>query len=175
MFLVSRFIVGFGLVFANTFAPVLIGELAHPKERQVVTSLYQTTWYFGAVMAAWITFGTFRLHSDWAWRIPSLLQAFPALIQMCAIWFLPESPRWLLAKGRSQEAKAVLVHYHANDDADDEFVKLEYAEMKAVIEADMETKTTWKTLFATPGNRRRMMIIVMLGLFSQWSGNGLVS
>ena len=44
MFLVSRFVIGFGLVFANTYAPILIGELSHPKDRQVVTSLYQTTW-----------------------------------------------------------------------------------------------------------------------------------
>lgn len=44
MFLASRFIIGFGLVFANTYAPVLIGELAHPKDRVVITSLYQTSW-----------------------------------------------------------------------------------------------------------------------------------
>jgi MFS family permease len=44
MFLVSRFILGFGLVFANSYAPILIGELAHPKDRQVATSLYQTSW-----------------------------------------------------------------------------------------------------------------------------------
>lgn len=43
MFLISRFIIGFGLVFANTYAPILIGELSHPKDRQVVTSLYQTS------------------------------------------------------------------------------------------------------------------------------------
>lgn len=52
MFVLSRFIIGFGLVFANTYAPMLIGELAHPKDRQVITSLYQTSWYLGAVAAA---------------------------------------------------------------------------------------------------------------------------
>jgi MFS family permease len=93
MFLMSRFIIGVGLVFANTYAPVLIGELAHPKDRQVITSLYQTSWYVGAMTAAWTTFGTFRIMSDWSWRIPSLLQAVPAIVQMVAVWFLPESPR----------------------------------------------------------------------------------
>jgi MFS family permease len=53
MFVISRFIIGFGLVFANTYAPMLIGELAHPRDRQVITSLYQTSWYLGAVAAAW--------------------------------------------------------------------------------------------------------------------------
>lgn len=39
-------------------------------------------------MEAWITFETFAIPSEWTWRISSLLQAAPALVQMCAIWFL---------------------------------------------------------------------------------------
>jgi MFS family permease len=175
MFLISRFIIGFGLVFANTYAPVLIGELAHPKDRQVITSLYQTSFYIGSIAAAWITFGTFAMPSEWSWRIPSLLQCVPATIQMASIWFLPESPRWLLAKGRREEARAVLVKYHANGNEEDALVQLEFAEMQAVIEAETANKTPWRALIATPGNRRRLLIIVMLGLFSQWSGNGLIS
>lgn len=175
MFLVSRFVIGFGLVFANTYAPMLIGELAHPKDRQVITSLYQTSWYCGAVMAAWTTFGTFNIPSNWAWRIPSLLQAVPALVQMIGVYFLPESPRWKIAKSQGDEAKAILVKYHANGDEKDLFVDLEYKQMRAIIEAELASKTGWKTLFATPGNRKRMAIIMFLGLFSQWSGNGLVS
>ncbi|KAL3476994.1 general substrate transporter [Aspergillus californicus] len=175
MFLVSRFIIGFGLVFANTYAPILIGELAHPKDRQVVTSLYQTSWYMGAIAAAWVTFGTFDMPNEWAWRIPSLLQAAPAFITMAGVFFLPESPRWLIANGRAEDAKKVLVTHHANGQEGDTLVELEYAEMKSVIEADMAIKTPWKALVATPGNRRRLLLMVMLGCFSQWSGNGLIS
>jgi hypothetical protein len=69
----------------------------------------------------------------------------------------------------------MLIKYHANGNREDEFVRLEYREMEAIITAELATKTEWKTLISTPGNRRRMMILVMLGLFSQWSGNGLVS
>ena len=175
MFLVSRFIIGFGLVFGNTFAPILIGELAHPKDRQVVTSLYQTSWYMGAILAAWVTFGTYTIPNDWAWRIPSLLQAVPALVQCVGVWFLPESPRWLIGQGRAEQARSVLVKWHANENDADVFVDLEYKQMRAIVEAEIANKTTWKTLFATPGNRKRILIIVFLGLFSQWSGNGLVS
>ncbi|KAH7141481.1 general substrate transporter [Dactylonectria estremocensis] len=175
MFLISRFVIGFGLVFANTYAPMLIGELAHPKDRQVATSLYQTSWYLGAVAAAWTTFGTFRIPNDWAWRIPSYLQAAPALVQILSIWFLPESPRFLIAKGRANEAKAFLIKYHAEDDESSEFVDAEFRQMRGVIEAEMANATGWKALLKTPGNRRRLLVIVLLGLFSQWSGNGLVS
>ncbi|KAH6869694.1 general substrate transporter [Thelonectria olida] len=175
MFMASRFIIGVGIVFANTFAPMLIGELAHPKERQVITSLYQTSWYIGAIIAAWTTFGTFNIPNEWSWRIPSLLQAAPALFQMVGVYCLPESPRWLIAKGRAEEAKAVLVKYHANADANDELVNLEFEQMRRIIEAEVNNETGWKAFFTTPGNRKRLVIVVCLGVFSQWSGNGLVS
>ena len=47
--------------------------------------------------------------------------------------------------------------------------------MQFVIKDEMSRKTTWRSMVATPGNRRRMILLVMLGCFSQWSGNGLVS
>ncbi|RSL88416.1 hypothetical protein BHE90_000037 [Fusarium euwallaceae] len=175
MFLISRFVIGFGLVFANTYAPMLIGELAHPKDRQVATSLYQTSWYLGAIAAAWTTFGTFRIPNNWAWRIPSYLQAAPALVQILGIWFLPESPRFLIAKGRAEEAKDILIKYHADGDASSEFVDLEFRQMRGVIEAELANATGWASLLKTPGNRHRLLVIMLLGLFSQWSGNGLVS
>lgn len=93
MFLVARFIIGCGVVFANSFAPIIIGELAHPRQRSVLTSLYQTSFYLGAIGAAWTTFGTFTIPNEWSWRIPSLLQSGPALVMTMGVWFLPESPR----------------------------------------------------------------------------------
>lgn len=175
MFLAARFILGFGLVFSNTYAPMIIGELAHPKDRGVATSLYQTSWYIGAALAAWTTFGTFRIDTDWAWRIPSYMQAAPALVQIIFIFVLPESPRWLIANGRPEEAKAFIIKYHAAGDEQSQLAQLAYKEMRAVIEAEMANETGWKTLVQTPGNRRRILIIMMLGAFSQLSGNGLVS
>ncbi|PNH49617.1 hypothetical protein VD0002_g6266 [Verticillium dahliae] len=47
--------------------------------------------------------------------------------------------------------------------------------MRAVIEAEMANNTGWRFLLKTPGKRRRILVPVLLGLFSQWSGNGLVS
>ncbi|KAH7336660.1 general substrate transporter [Rhexocercosporidium sp. MPI-PUGE-AT-0058] len=175
MFLISRFIIGFGLVFANSYSPMLIGELAHPKDRQVITSLYQTSWYIGAILAAWITFGTFGIGNQWAWRIPSLLQAAPALVPICMVFLLPESPRWLIANNRADEARAVLIKWHANGDENDELVNMQFQQMHTIIEDEVKNSTGWKALIHNPGNRRRVFILVCLGCFSQWSGNGLVS
>lgn len=175
MFIVARYCLGFGMAFVNVFGPVMLGELAHPNERQILTSLFQTTWYIGTTAAAWITFGTYNIDSNWAWRIPSILQILGPVIQIFSIWFLPESPRWLMATGKREAAKDILIKWHANGNRDDEFVQLEYQEINAIITLEMETETTWKTLVTTAGNRRRMAILVLLGVASQWSGNGLIS
>ncbi|KAK9320746.1 hypothetical protein V1517DRAFT_196354 [Lipomyces orientalis] len=93
MFLISRFILGFGLTFCTTAAPSLVAELCRPKERTTITAICNKCWFIGSIVAAWITFGTRRIESTWSWRIPSLLQMVPSLCQLAAIWLLPESPR----------------------------------------------------------------------------------
>jgi MFS family permease len=111
MFVGSRLILGFGLTFCETASPSLVTELSHPKERVTVTAICNTTWFLGSIIAAWVTYGTRMIPSIWSWRIPSLLQMFPSVIQIGAIWFLPESPRWLIAHDRADKALAALVEY----------------------------------------------------------------
>lgn len=68
------------------------------------------------ISAAWATYGTFKINSTWAWRLPSLLQAIPAVLQVALVLFAPESPRWLIKKGRETEALKTLAYYHADGD-----------------------------------------------------------
>ncbi|KAF8196545.1 general substrate transporter [Pholiota molesta] len=177
MFIGARFLIGFGLTFASSAAPLLVTEIAYPTQRAQATSMYNTLWYLGSIIAAWTTFGTFRIPNNWAWRIPSAIQGLPSLIQIFIIWFVPESPRWLVSKGRETEALDTLAYYHADGNKEDPLVQYEFEEIKAAIAFDREVAANvgWTSLFKTPGNRRRMRIIVALAFFSQWSGNGLVS
>lgn len=70
----------------------------------------------GIISAAWTTYGTFKINNTWAWRLPSLLQAIPAVLQVALVLFAPESPRWLIKKGREAEALKTLAYYHADGD-----------------------------------------------------------
>jgi MFS family permease len=139
--------------------------------------MYNSLWYSGAIIAAWTTFGTFKIGSSWSWRIPSVLQGLPSVLQVALIWFAPESPRYLVSKGKDAEALKTLAYYHADGNAEDPLVRYEFDEIKNAIELDRSVATNvgWTSLFATSGNRKRMRIIIALGFFSQWSGNGLVS
>ncbi|KAI0784889.1 hexose transporter [Abortiporus biennis] len=177
MFVIGRFFLGFGIPFAIVAASSMIGELSYPKERARIGSLFNSSWFIGAIVAAGVTLGTFNMPSTWGWRIPSILQICPSLLQLTFIWFLPESPRWLISKGKGEEAFAILAKYHAEGDLNSEFVKAEYAEIESTLELEMEhaKKSGWKEIVGTPGMRKRVLICSFLGLATQWSGNGLTS
>ncbi|KAF8584667.1 general substrate transporter [Ramaria rubella] len=171
MFIGARFLIGFGLTFCANAAPLLVSEVSYPSQRAALTSMYNS------LCAAWTTYGTFRIPSSWSWRIPSALQGLPSVLQLLLIWFVPESPRWLISKGREQRAVETIAYYHTNGDQNDPLVTYQVEEIKAAIQLEREVTSNvgYMTLFKTPGNRRRMRVIVALAFFSQWSGNGLIS
>ncbi|KAI0760335.1 general substrate transporter [Fomes fomentarius] len=176
-FIGARFLIGFGLSIASNAAPMLVTEVSYPVYRPQLSSLYNTLWYSGNIVASWTAFGTARINSDWSWRIPSLLQAIPSVFQFFLIWFVPESPRFLVSKGKEAQALHTLAYYHADGDDTDPLVLYEFEEIKAAIKLDQESQKNvgWKALVKTKGNRKRMGIIIAIAWFSQWSGNGLVS
>ncbi|CAG8960535.1 hypothetical protein HYFRA_00008255 [Hymenoscyphus fraxineus] len=176
MFIAARFLIGFGVSIAHGAAPLLITELTHPQHRAIFTTIYNSTWYFGSIVAAWLTYGTQSIPSAWAWRVPSMVQAAPSVIQLVAIWIVPESPRYLIAKGQSEKALNILANTHARGNVDDELVQIEFQEISDTLKLEQEYESNgWTELFKTKGNRRRALILISLGFFSQWSGNGLVS
>ncbi|UQC87169.1 lactose permease [Colletotrichum lupini] len=141
----------------------------------LMSAISNTCWYVGSIAAAWITFGTRNIPSTWSWRIPSLLQMAPSVVQLAAIWFVPESPRWLISHDRGDEAMEALKQYHGEGE-ETELVRLEFEEIRAAIDNEKRLgSTTWASMVKTKGNRYRMFLVVCMGFFSQWSGNGLIA
>ncbi|RYY06114.1 MAG: hypothetical protein EON55_24175, partial [Alphaproteobacteria bacterium] len=83
MFAVARAIIGLGLSFECTAAPMLVTELAHPTHRAQLSTFLNTLYNFGATIAAWICLGTLTIQSDWANR-PLLGQTYIAQMRMKA-------------------------------------------------------------------------------------------
>ncbi|KAJ2963793.1 hypothetical protein NQZ79_g1213 [Umbelopsis isabellina] len=176
MFIAARFLIGFGTSISGNAAPTLLVEISHPKQRGTMTGIYNSSWYLGSIIAAWSTYGTFHITNEWSWRIPSLLQGIFSLIQVLFIFTLPESPRWLISRQREEQALQILAKLHGNGDVNSELVQFEYKEIVETLRLEeLAAKRSWLEIVRTPGNRKRAFLVLAVGFFSQWSGNGLVS
>jgi MFS family permease len=154
---------------------MLITELSHPQYRGRLTTLYNTLWYLGSLTAAWTTYGTLRLNSAWSWKTPSLLQAFPSVIQLFGIWLVPESPRYQIVKGRHERARQTFERFHGPASGP-EFVEAEFLEVMETLTLEKEYANRGiSDLWRTKGNRHRLLIVITSGIFSQTAGSGILS
>lgn len=176
-FLATKLILGAGIAFVLIPAPALTSEVAHPRSRGTVSACFQTAFYWGAIVSAAATLGGLYISSSWAWRMPIILQILFPILQLVGLCIIPESPRFLIAKGRKTQAFEILVKFHANGNTQDSLVAFEFEEICETIqhEAQAASSSSWKTFFATSGNRHRLLICVLVGIMIQWAGNGIVT
>ena len=176
-FLAGRFVLGFGVSFCCVSAPCYVSELSHPKWRGTLTGLYNCTWYIGSIIASWTVYGCSYLESPSAWRIPIWVQMCTSGIVVVTVFFLPESPRWLIAQDRHDEATKVLVAYHGEGEQNHPMVVLQIKEMMTQISTEASDKKwyDYHELWNTHSARRRLICVLGMACFGQLSGNSLSS
>ncbi|PGH18930.1 hypothetical protein AJ80_04257 [Polytolypa hystricis UAMH7299] len=176
-FMVGRFIVGFGVAISATAGPSYVSEMAHPAYRGSMTAIYNCFWWLGGIPGTFIPYATSGIPTSMSWRIPLWLQLiYGGLVLLLCLW-LPESPRWLVANDRHNEALDVMAKYHGNNDRNSPVVLLEYREMCDDISNIGADKRWWdyRELWNTREVRYRSMLVIITAFFGQWVGNGLVS
>jgi MFS family permease len=99
----------------------------------------------------------------------------PPTLALLSCFWVPESPRWLVANGRKDEALAILIKYHGFGNPDSKVVKVEYAELLQAISTDGADQRWWDFREIFQGNAAiyRIFCVVNLGIVYQWSGNSL--
>jgi len=176
-FIVGRCFIGAAGPFGKITAIALLQEIAHPRLRPILASSFYCNYYLGSTAAAWFCFGS--LHwgdTNWAWRAPCLFQICAPLAVLVLLFFIPESPRWLAHHDHADKAIDILARYHANGDRDDELVKYEYQEICHAIKLEEENhKTSFLDFFKTPGNRRRLLVLLTMATGTNWIGNGIIT
>eukprot|EP00250_Pteridium_aquilinum_P010960 c19748_g2_i1 orf=614-2950(-) len=124
MLLVARVLDGVGVGLAVTVAPLYISEVAPADIRGELNTLPQLLGTSGMFLAYCMVFG-FSLTSSPSWRMMLGFILIPSLFYLAiGLFFLPESPRWLVSKGRTKEAKQVLQRLRNREDVSGEMALL---------------------------------------------------
>ncbi|POS75422.1 lactose permease [Diaporthe helianthi] len=177
-FIGGRFVLGFGASIASAAGPAYTVELAHPAYRGMMAGMYNNFWWLGNILAGWTTYGTnYHLSSSWAWRIPTIVQAGMPAVVMCAIMFFPESPRWLIAHDRCEEALEILAKYHGDGDPNSAIPQLQYHQIVEDNKLTRDENPWWdfRELVNTRAARYRLAMVIAMAFIGQWSGNNVVS
>lgn len=182
--IVGRFIMGFGVGFASLVAPMYLSELAPTKYRGRLVVMNVLAITFGQLVAYAIGAGLTHVHNGW--RILVGLSLIPSVSQMAIFVFMPESPRYLVSRGKTDAAKAVLKKIYKG--ATDEQAAAKVAEItsdvpvsavtssdnvpykKKVRSAIISFNHNLHELFTKPANLRGLIIIVTLQALQQFSG-----
>jgi sugar porter (SP) family MFS transporter len=159
LLIVARALLGIAIGFTSVTAPVYVSELAPPQSRGMLIGLYQFALTVGIALADLVGYW---LASQHGWRLMFGIGVIPAVIFLACIFTLPESPRWLLAQCRDQEATAVLSSYTDGPGAQ---VLLE--DIRAGLQVRVEQR--WSALWS-PAVRRSLLIAVGFTVLQQATG-----
>lgn len=120
-----------------------------------------------------------HLTGNLKWRLPLWLQILCPGLACLGSWVLPESPRWQISQGKHEEARKFIIQHHANGDADHPIVAIEMQEIEDSL-AVVRTRSVWacfdlRSLFKSRARLYRVMLVILMGWFGQFSGNNVVS
>lgn len=175
--IIYRIIGGIGIGVVSIVSPMYISEVAVARWRGTLVSLYQLAITIGFLAAYLVNFQILKSAETAEYDIPWLQlilvdemwrgmlgsNAIPALIFFAIIFFIPESPRWLILCNRTKQAYSVLerIYPSAQDTAN------EIASIRAAEKAT--TKSEWRSL-TSPGMRRALLIGVAIAMLGQFMG-----
>lgn len=160
VFAVFRFIGGIGVGASTIAAPTYISEIAPAKDRGKLVAFYQFNIVLG-ILVAFLSNYLLKDIGENSWRWMMGVEAFPAIIYVLLVLFIPKSPRWLLSKFKNNEAKKVL--QLMGQEAD-------YEKMKQEIELDNENAAIANDTIFLKKYRTPLILAFLMAFFNQLSG-----
>ncbi|KAI0171498.1 general substrate transporter [Pestalotiopsis sp. NC0098] len=176
-FIVGRIILGAGVGQLSSIVPVWLSETSSAvnRGRQVVlTGLFIC---LGYVLESWINLGFFEFKTGpRTWRPPIAISIFFSLVLIASIYFFPESPRWLVMKNRSEQARSVVAALRGlPEDAPE--VQIEVAGIEFSLEETAGTAVKLTDMLKMGEDKLlyRFLLCILLQFYQQMSGSNLVS
>jgi sugar porter (SP) family MFS transporter len=162
---IARLVLGVAIGISSYSVPLYLAEISPTKIRGTLVSLFQLMITIG-ILSSYLSDLYFADESDiTCWRSMLYVCAIPAVILFVGIIFMPETPRWLFSKGRSEESLKILKRIEGEHNA-----SISFGQMQEELQKSLETeKTGWKELWKP---WLRIPIIIALGVmfFQQFVG-----
>ena len=128
----------------------------------------------GYTVQGWVGFGFYFWKSGGnnTWRVPLALQCAWPLLLLGGLYWVPESPRWLIMNDRLHEAKAILQRLHSTskDTTDDEYALAEFYQIQKQVLIDRTLGSSWVHMFKKPSYRKRALLAIGTTGIIQCSG-----
>src|SRR6202789_2300832 len=160
--LLFRIVGGIGIGGSSVLGPMYIAEIAPAAWRGRLVGLFQINVVVG-ILIAYLSNYIIGLQSlgihEWRWELG--VPGIPAVIFLVALLYIPRSPRWLMYRGRSEEAEASLIAVGENDP---------HAELNKICQALVAETTIGKERLLSRRYRLPLFLAVSMGLFCQLSG-----
>ncbi|MCC7155551.1 MAG: sugar porter family MFS transporter [Bryobacterales bacterium] len=159
-FIAARFLGGIAIGMASVLAPVYIAEVAPARIRGRLVSLNQMAIVTGILLAYFVNWVlSFQGEQSWRWMFASA--ALPSAAFLAALFFVPESPRWLVENQRASEALLVMARVGGSAEA--------YRQLDDIEAAIAEESGTFADLLQ-PGMRRALIVGIVLAVLQQITG-----
>ncbi|WVQ95051.1 hypothetical protein IAU59_002143 [Kwoniella sp. CBS 9459] len=180
MLLAGRFFLGVSVGWMQPAALPYIAELAPPLNRGLLAvSIFHSRnicllhsfvdvldTVLGNASATVVGILTNDIDSDWSWRLPLVVQLICPAIMASTVMLLPESPRWLYAHGKGEQARAVLAKYHGNG-LSTTLVAKEIGQIAASLQVAPKKMWDYANLADTRAKRYRLGLALLIGIGGQ--------
>jgi MFS family permease len=169
--IVARVVAGIGLGINNSTVPVFQAEYSPKASRGLYVCMQLSTLNFGIMLIYWIDYAFSFHEQSFAWRVPTALQLVFLVAMLALALVVDETPRWLVAHDRSDEAWEVLQRVNYNRHTEEE-TRAQFDDIVNVVRVQNSIKTgSWATILKSDNISSRRRFFIACGIqFMQQAG-----
>jgi MFS family permease len=171
MFITARIICGIGAGIVLTNCPVYMSEVSPAHTRGMLVGSHAITIVYAYIISGCVALGFHYVNTPYQWRLQFVVLGFFSLVLLVSLFFIPESPRWLVEQERYEEAWQVLERLHRGKN--DPYALLAQAEMtqiKAQVNVERSLPRGYIYIFRTPNLRKRAFCSILVWIVGQSTG-----
>ncbi|KAF7530861.1 hypothetical protein G7054_g9452 [Neopestalotiopsis clavispora] len=161
--------IGAGMVIANS--PVYMSEVAPPRTRGLLVGLQGVGIVSAYILCSLCGLIFSFVETGYQWRLTFIVLTAAAVVHLCSLYFLPESPRWLMQKGHQDQARSILETLHrTKSDPEATLAHAEFIQIQAQVEEESRLPSGYIHIFKTPHLRKRAICSIILWVMGQGTG-----